>query len=799
MHDLRLSSLKLKSSTMILFLLSFAFLTATTAQSKPNYAVEIRRTSHGIPHITAKDYGSLGFGEGYAFAQDHLCSLADQVIKVRGERARFFGAGENNKHLNSDVTMKALGLYEQAESMIKAMTKDQRDQVEGYVAGYNQYLREKTANGVGGWCRGKEWVFEIKAVDVIAYNQSVVVTSTNFADMIATAAPPKNEAAENIQVTIPEFEMASNAWAIGSERSATGRGMLIANPHYPWNGSNRFWEKHLIIPGKLDVYGVGLLGSPGVSIGFNKAVAWTHTVSAGKRFTMYSLNLAPGNPTKYLYDGKEREMTSKVIHVDVRQADGNVKNIEKRVFFSHYGPIINFPGVGWSAKRVATVRDANANNTEFYAQRSAMNAAKSLDEFKQAHAKYNSIPWINTIATSPDGRAWYADTSATPNLKPAAIEALMKRKDSDMMTKTAWDRGIILLDGSDSLYEWVNDPSTRAGVIPYSKMPQLERKDYVFNANDSFWLANPHQLLTGYSPLQGLEGTARTLRTRMNAIMLDDTSPTGLAGKDGKFTFDELASAAISNRSMSAELLRAELVNRCKATPSVNLDGQNVDLSKACGILSQWNGRFDVDSVGAVLWREFTTQYEAADLQKVGVLFQKEFNAADSMNTPNTMTPDKNNESLLKLARAIRVIEQAGFAIDAPLGKVQYSDKNGGRIPIHGGGAYEGISNVVSYSPASPTLEPFTTPEKAKGSRYLGKDGYLINYGTSFIMALEFTPKGPRAQAFLTYSESGDPTSPQYYDQTELFSAKKWRKILFTEAEIKSDKNLTTKKLTNTK
>lgn len=769
------------------------------AQSTAQYSAVIRRTSHGIPHITAKDYGSLGFGEGYAFAQDHLCSLADQVIKVRGERARFFGVGENNKHLNSDVTMKALGLYEQAESILRAMTKEQRDQIEGYAAGYNQYLREVTANGVSGWCRGKEWVFEIKAVDVLAYNQSVVVTTTNFADMIATAAPPKNEAAENIQVTIPEFEMASNAWAIGSERSATGRGMLIANPHYPWNGSSRFWEKHLVIPGKLDVYGVGLLGSPGVSIGFNKNVAWTHTVSAGKRFTMYSLNLAPGNPTKYLYDGKEREMTSKVISVAVREKDGTIKQVEKRVFFSHYGPIINFPGVGWSAKRVATVRDANANNTEFFAQRFAMNTAKSLDEFQQAHAKYNSIPWINTIATSPDGRAWYADTSATPNLKPAAIEALMKRKDSDLMTKTAWDRGIILLDGSDSLYEWVNDPAARAGVIPSSRMPQLERKDYVFNANDSFWLANPHQLLTGFSPLQGLEGTARTLRTRMNAIMLDDTSANGLAGKDGKFTLDELAAAALSNRSMSAELLRTELVKRCQATPSVTLDGQAIDLSKACGILSAWNGRFDVDSVGAVLWREFTTQYEAGDLQKAGVLFQQDFNAADSLNTPNTMTPDKNNESLLKLARAIRVLNQAGIAIDAPLGKVQYSDKNGGRIPIHGGGAYEGISNIVSFSPNSPTLEPFTTPEKAKGSRYLGKDGYLINYGTSFMMALEFTPKGPRAQAFLTYSESGDPASPQYYDQTELFSAKKWRKILFTEAEIKSDPNLKTKKLTNAK
>ena len=785
---------------LFLLLLVFAFVSETMAQAKPQYSAEIRRTTNGIPHITAKDYGSLGFGEGYAFAQDHLCTLADQVIKVRGERARFFGAGENNKNLNSDITMKALGIYEQANTMLQAMPKEQREQLEGYTAGYNQYLREVTANGVGGWCRGKEWVFEIKAVDVLAYNQSVVVTTTNFADMIATANPPKNESAQNVKVDFPEFDMASNGWAIGSERSASGHGMLIANPHYPWTGSNRFWEKHLVIPGKLNVYGVGLLGSPGVSIGFNNAVAWTHTVSAGKRFTMYSLNLAPGNPTKYMYDGKEREMTSKVVSVSVRQADGTTKQVDQRVFFSHYGPIINFPGVGWSAKRVATVRDANANNTEFYAQRNAMNASRTFEEFKAAHAKYNSIPWINTIATSPDGRAWYADTSATPNLKPEAIAALMKRKDSDMMTKTAWDRGIILLDGSDSLYEWVNDPATRPGVIPYAKMPQLERKDFVFNANDSFWLANPHQLLTGFSPLQGLEGTPRSLRTRMNSVILDDTSANGPAGKDGKFTLDELAAAALSNRSMSAEMLRTELVKRCQATSSVTLDGQNIDLSKAAQVLSNWDGRYNTDSVGAALWREFITQYEAADTARKGNLFANDFNAADSVNTPNTMTPDKNNESLLKLARAIRTLQQAGFAVDVPLGKIQYSDKNGGRIPVHGGdGPYEGIANVVDYSAARTTLEPGSSPTKIQGSRYLSKEGYLINRGTSFIMALEFTAKGPRAQAFLTYSQSGDPASPQFYDQTQLFSEKKWRKILFTEAEIKSDANLKTIKIKTAK
>jgi acyl-homoserine-lactone acylase len=410
------------------------------------------------------------------------------------------------------------------------------------------------------------------------------------------------------------------------------------------------------------------------------------------------------------------------------------------------------------------------------------------------------MPWVNTIAASADGRAWYADTSATPNLKPAALSAWIKRRESDQLTRMAWERGLVLLDGSDSLFEWADDPTTRPGVIPYSRMPQLERKDFVFNSNDSFWLANPRHLLTGFSPLQGAEGAARSLRTRMNVLLLDDMRPDGPAGKDGKFTLDELAAAVLSNRSLSAELARGELVKRCQATPSVTLDGQEVDLRQACRILAAWDGRYEINSVGAALWREFITQYEPSELQKDGALFQRPFNPTDPVNTPHTLTPDKNGESLLKLARAAQLLAQAGIALDTPLGKLQFSDRNGGRIPIHGGeGAYDGIANFVNYAPNGTTLEPHATPERIKGSRFLTKDGYPINRGSSFVMALEYTAQGPRAQAFLTYSQSGDPASPLFYDQTELFSAKKWRRILFTDAEIKADPNLKTHIVTSAK
>jgi Penicillin amidase len=68
-----------------------AVVVAFTSADDHGYSAEIRRTEYGIPHILADDYGSLGYGYGYAFAQDNLCVLADRVVTLRGDRSRYFG------------------------------------------------------------------------------------------------------------------------------------------------------------------------------------------------------------------------------------------------------------------------------------------------------------------------------------------------------------------------------------------------------------------------------------------------------------------------------------------------------------------------------------------------------------------------------------------------------------------------------------------------------------------------------------------------------------------------------------
>ena len=765
--------------------------------SQGQYQVEIRRTSYGIPHITAGDYGSLGYGEGYASAEDHICIIADEIVSTRSEKSKYHGFGENNVFLFQDITLKGLGIQNQAAQRFRDQPKVVQEWIIGYTAGFNTYLKEKGPENVGSWCEGTEWLVEVSPVDMFARFLTLPQSGPRLANLIATAAPPGQATAtsfsradENLATlkNLSESVYGSNGWAIGKDRSANGRGMLMGNPHYPWVGVNRFWEKHLTIPGKMDVYGVHLVGIPGVAIGFNQHVGWTHTVSASKRLTFYKLDLVSGDPTSYRYDGEQRKMTSKIIQIAVRNADGTLSQQNHTVWFSHYGPIVNMPGMPWDDKMAFTYRDANANNDGSMAQWLDMGLAKDLDRLKKAHKKWNAMPWVNTMATSADGRAWYIDGSSVPNLNQEALDLWRQRLETDSLTKQLFEKmNLVLLDGSDSRFEWQShDESRFPGVNPYMAKPKQERPDYIFNSNNSHWLTNTSAPLSGYSPLNGAEKTARSLRTRMNARLLADERPTGPSGTDGKFTQMELQDALFSNRNMAAELLLEPLVALCENVETVSVNGKDVQVKPACEILSNYDKRLNLDSRGAVLFREWITAYNSDALHQAGHLFSAPFDETDPVNTPRGLADG--DLALKNLARAVLIMEKANLPLDVTLGEVQFAYRGEQKIPVHGGfGQHEGVANFIGYTRYK-SIVPYKKPQKyIEGSNYLTDIGYPVNYGSSFILSLAYTDGGPRANALLTYGQSGDPSSPHYADQTRLFSQKDWRPILFNEADILTD------------
>ncbi len=766
---------------------------------EPRYEATIRYTEFGVPHILAGDWGSLGFGQGYSATQDRGCIVADQVLKVRGERARFLGRAEDDEHLNSDFGYRALALLEVAERDFSELPQREQDLIVGYAAGYNHFLAESGSEGFPGWCAGEDWVRPITAIDYYAYvrDGAMMASGATLAHFIGAAQPPARAASvtpsvSDFRAALTELTVhASNGWALGSDRSESGGGMVLTNPQFGWHGATQFRENHLTIPGEINVYGASFGGFPGIQVGFNENVAWTHTVSEGFRFTVYELQLVPGKPTRYLYDGEERAMTSRDFRVEVRQQDGSLEEIQRTLYFTHYGPMVVVPTFGeWSGLRALTFRDANSDNDEVLTQFLSMNLARDMDEFQAVYERVSGIPWVNTMAASSDGRAWYADGSATPHLSADAIATWEQARVDNPITRAFADFGIVLIDGSDSRFEWIDEEGARdPGLVPFSKQPKLERRDEVSNANQSHWIANSDQPLEGYTPLMGRERQEQHLRARMVAMLVEDESPEGPSGPDGLFSMEELQRVYMVNRGLLGELLRDDVVARCEGAEPVEVGDEVVDVTAACSVLRNWDLRYDLDSVGAVLWRQLWSPTTGEEYQ-----WSVPFDPDDPLGTPRGLAdaPAEGPDPVLRnLAAAVALLEGAGFEVDVALGDMQFTNKGDLRIPMHGGISLDGVANIAApVIDFADSLEPLEMAESIDPGTGLTSAGYYADRGPAIVMAIELTSDGPRATSIAAYSQSKDPESPHFSDQTQLYSMKGFKSVRFTEEDIASDPEL---------
>lgn len=774
----------------------------TAPDSAPRYEATVVKTEYGIPHITADSWGALGFGEAYSAAEDHICNMALALVQSRGESAAVFGPGPSNRNLSRDIVVKALGIPGRADEALAAQEPEIKEWIEGYTAGYNQFVAEQ-AGRFGSWCDEATWVRPVTSSEFMAQYVTLVYTLPRIAGAITAAAPPTTQADTNAVIaaldvapalldTLTEMklrDMGSNAWAIASDRSENGKGLLLANPHYPWYGIARFWEKHLTIPGVYDVYGAGLIGAPGVAIGFNEAVGWSHTVSNSKRTVAYQLTLNPDNPLQYRWENEWRDLASVEVSVNVKTPDGP-SNKQHTVWFSHQGPLMALPGLTDDPLTVFAVRDANAANLHTFAQWQAMGSAKTMDEFIEAHRTYNAMPWVNTIAASADGRAVYIDNSNVGALSEEAILTWSNTiKAVPKLQYLYLSRGLVILDGSKKSNEWLETTSPVPYTEPFERRPLIESDQYVFNANDSYWLSDPDKPAAALSPLYGPTMTPRSVRTRMNIALLRPDSPYGHSGADGKFNRTEVQTALFSNESLTADMLLPELLEACDAAPKRAIEASTIDLTEACSILAAWDRRFNSESRGAVLFREWITQYPGDETYLGSSLFQTPFNPNEAATTPSGLA--NTALALDRLALAVLLLENEGIGLDTALGNLQIGHRFGRQYPVHGGNRHEGIANLqMSTSPRNnPTETPIFTGSNsfAGNSDSLSKSGYNVVHGSSFIMTLGWNDAGPEAEAILSYSQSGDPQSPHFDDQTQLYAEKSWRPVRFTQTDVEAN------------
>ncbi|KZN68104.1 penicillin acylase family protein [Pseudoalteromonas luteoviolacea] len=809
--------MKLKS-TVVPVLAAFAIsgchfiAQASTSNKSLSEDVKITRTEHGIPHIQAKSLYGLGYGNAYAQAQDHACILADGYVRVRGERAKYLGPhknGQDNFFVSLDLGYKIIDLHGRVAREYANLSADTRALADGFAAGYNQYLQDVQAGEaeLAPACSGKAWVKPIDGVDVVA---SVLASATQNSigrllvqilqanpgtgnEWLPTIAKQAQQSdkpwlmASNTDYKPKQLTQGSNGWALGHEVTSNGRGLLLANPHFPFNGNLRFWANHASVEGDFSTMGASVIGVPGiVNIGFNEDLAWTHTYSASRHEVVYQLELNPQNPLQYKFDGQWVDIEKKQVNVEVLTPMG-VLTMKKDYFTTPIGYVIedqkNFP---WDSKNAYVVRDTNIDNLGGIDHWLAMNRATNLDNFIETFKNHDGLAFNNTLVADKLGEVFFVDDSNVPDVTPVGEELL---RNHPLISEVYKKTKLAVLPGTNSALVFQQE-------VPYERAPKLRRQDYVQNANNSYWLTNLHSKLSGYSPLYGHVDYKQTRRTRYNINLMRFAR-----GADGKFDRHELESI-VTGTSASFELYKPTVMATCALYAGQTLavtDTLSMPVNPACQAFAKWDGKFNANSKSAPLAKEFFNLLTDEDLVV-------QFNAAFPAVTPSIVKAEKS--TLIKLLAASKQLENAGFAIDATLGELQYLQKGERRIPWPGSDHHSGGFNIFSTTNAmdltsfAPTmaapirevLDP-TWPTRTG----LSTDGYPINYGSSWMMVVGFNEHGPQARGLLTYSQSNNPNSPHFTDASEHYAAGKGLIDLpYTDAQIKqgkiSEMTLTVKK-----
>lgn len=753
--------------------------TSALAAGSANYSAEIRRTGFGVPHIKADSEGSLGFGLGYAYAQDNFCMFAEEMVTVAGERSRYFAPDATGgpdidsgsiraDNRTSDYYFKLVNSPAEVARAWRGQPAAVKARVTGYVAGFNRYLADTGAAALPAACRSKPWVRQLTTDDIMRLMRRYALegSSLQFVKELVGAKPPVPGTAHpevaadfsTVSRRATSYGIGSNAVALGKDATSDGRGLLLGNPHYPWQGILRFYQFHLTIPEKLDVMGVALAGLPVVNIGFTRDFAWTHTVNTSAHFTLHALELDPADPTRYRVGDRWLTMERRSVSI---VAGGEPEGHD--FWQTIYGPVVAKPGAfEWSATKAYALGDANADNNRMIEMWHAMDSSPTLDVMASRIKSVLGLPWVNTLAADRDGRALYVGLTVVPNVSADKQARCVAEPYRALVAE-----GVMVLNGSDPACAWDEVSGLRQkGIVPGDRMPMLWRTDYVQNSNDSAWLTNMKAPLTGYPEIVSAQDVAQGGRTRIGIEQIDAR----LAGTDGRpgnrFDAQSLQDIAFDNRVFYGVLLRDDIRKLCAVPGTVTIEGETIDLAAPCATLTTWDGTTNPKSVGYSLFAAWWNP-----LERDPALWAVPFDPRNPVATPHSLKlDDPVIRARLREALGKAVVAQRKDGIDwtRPWGEIQYVETRAGRVPVPGGAGGDVYNSMYS------TLAP-------------GGGRMIPTLGSSYIQIVGFDDTGPVARGLLAYSNSTDPASPHADDQAASFAIGALKPQPFTDAQIAAD------------
>lgn len=739
--------------------------------------VEVRFDRRGVPHIFARTEEDAYRALGYVVARDRLFQMQVQTLAASGRTTEIGG----EPLLPLDREMRRIGIPRAAERKWNALRDDGTGTgriVSAYADGVNAYIatlrpaRYPIEFRLLG-ARPERWrpEYSILLLERMGWTLAYLAPETERA-AAATRVGPAAAAAlfpehSPIQQPIqpngdpdPRFDfhplpppgmpdtsaamftsavrgfmpsraallasgypagessmLASNNWAVAPSRSTTGHALLAGDPHLDLSLPSIWYEAHLVVPGKLDVYGVTIPGAPAIVLGFNRDVAWSFTNTGADVLDFYRETVDDTlHPARHLVDGRWLPIE----HVVYRYRGKRGETVATdTLYFSERGPMRHVRG-GWLSMRWTVLEPSDE-----LAGLVGMSHARSAAEVEDVMTRYFRAPAQNVIAADRRGHIAIRSIGRYP-IRPG--DGL----------------GYAIRDGSTSASDWRGDAPPRE--YPQALDPA---QGYLASANQDPVDPRVSRLYLGV-----IADPWRAMRIDRLLREHPRVSPDDMR----RFQTDPGSERV---RFFMPYFLRAAHAVAARADTGVD----RAKLAEAARLLAQWDGRYTRDNTRAVL-------FEGAMRELVNRTWDELEDTTSAGHGRRTVTPG--GAILAELCadstsrwwddRHTPRIETRDDILAASLAAALDSVRARYGPPDGGGWRWSRIRHANIYHllriPAFSALNlsvqggPWTLAPSAG-------DG---THGPSWRMVVDL---GPEVRAWGIYpgGQSGDPASPRYRDQ----------------------------------
>ena len=687
--------------------------------------VEVRRTTHGVPHIRAENLAAMAYALAYVQCEDYGDRVPLSLLGASGQMGRWFGRDSMDGDFNARLA------YRRAVEAYPLLDQDLRDVYEGFAIGVNRYIELHPEEFPEGFAP------HFTGYDVLAGDVSVVSPARARRFLVrvnpelrrrARATAADNEGVEGDEAPFSTAsaplapgedapDVGSNAWAFAPSRTKSGHAILLRNPHLNWDAG--YYEAHVTVPGVLEFYGDFRIGGPfGVIGGFNRDLGWATTNNAPLLGQIYAFEADTARVDHYLLDGASVPLEREMVSVEFRNG-GALARETREVLRTPYGPVI-YRGDG----KIYVLRFALDYDYRAGAQFLRMMQAKSLDEWKDAMRMGARLSSNFTYADRA-GNIFYVWNGAVPRLP--------------------------LPSGADTLAIPV---STTADIwtryIPFDSLPQLlnPKGGYVQNSNDPPYYTNLHQVLDPDRYPDYFPEPELGLRTQLSLQLIDTKK---------KLSLDDVIALKHSYRMLLADRVRDDLVKIVRAS------NPGPEVSEAIDVIAKWDKTVAPESRGGTLFESWWRRY--TDSTRADTMYAVQWSTDAPTSTPRGIRfPDR---AVAAFTWAVNDTRQRYGSVDVAWGDVHRVRVGDVDVPVGGCSGDIGCFRVLWFK---------DDPDGKRSVR--GGDGWILG--------VEFGDQ-PRAVSVLAYGETRREDSPFHSDQAAMFARGEMKPVLWSEKAIEAN------------